>query len=245
MTVKILSTYLGTCLVLFFLLSNHAKAQYSLVGLDLDDDPKNWYDKAAGINGSTLYEGTFYDLKNKSNIGHQFYEESYWTQGQITFRNQVYADVYMLYDLVEDILVIRNPNLIYGGTEFLKINQEHITSFNFHKSKFKRYDETSPPAGTGFYEVIHDNKLGMVVKRKKVETLKSLQFDYHSEDRYYLVYKEDYILFKSKRNFFQVLPTSKKDIKSYIKKNRLRIKRGNKSDLRQLLQFINKSIVEV
>ncbi len=217
-------------------------SQYKLEGFDLSQgDHASWYDKQMKDANSALYEGTFFPLTVYSKNSHPLFEEMYWAVGEITYRGQTYLNVHAVYDISADIIVLRNPNLPADGREFLKINQAQVSEFKIHDKTFVRLDSTDqPPEGVGFYQLLFDgDKVQLICKRRKQKDVRALQTLYDERNRYYLVADDNYLPCRNRKSLIALLPGSKKQIKDYLKRNRIRIKPGRDNVMSEAVAFVD------
>ena len=220
-----------------FSVGTEVSGQYTLDGFSLDGSVADWYDSKIGSSSSSLYEGTFYGRPRIAQVGHALFRELSWAAGTITFNGQYYDSVQIVYDILEDLVIIRNPNLSGLDQSYLKINQNLISSFSLHGVFFKKLKgATTPASGDGFYEMTYEGAtLSLVVKRRKVEKFDGVQIELASMDEYYLFYQGSYIDYKGKKTLLQVFPNFKKPIRIFLRNNQLRIKPG---DDRQIISAI-------
>ena len=226
-------------LLIVSLISLDLTAQYDVSGLSLQGGLEEWYDSLLGVNNTSLYEGVLYELPRRSARSHQFYKNMFWATGQITFDGQRYQNVYLVYDILSDVLVVRNPHLVEFGVESLKINQYKIDQFEIYEQHFRRFrSPIVPPEGEGFYQVLfEEGPIRLVAKRRKEEKIVGTTIDFKQRDRYYFFFNDDYSPIKGKKSFYDLFPELKTRLRDYIKNHHLSIRSGNDRDLVKLTAY--------
>ena len=122
----------------------NGKSQNAFGNLDIGSaEIKNWYDSLSGIENTSLILGTYEDVKIGSLTTHPFYNTYSWKRGALEYRNQVFDNVFMMYNIELDNLVIRHPNFSYANQPIKPI-QKQITWFQFEGSFFRLYDFQQP-----------------------------------------------------------------------------------------------------
>jgi hypothetical protein len=228
------------CLVFSF--SGHA--QYAINDLDLDGDVIKWYDESSNMTEIQIFEGSIYTISRLSRVTHQFFIDYRWSPGTIVFDGQTFDYIFMLYDVRDDLLLIKNVSSTGGAG--IRINQEKIESFSFRDVTFKNLKSNPPPSGEGIYQVIYEGKqVNLYAKRIKSYKVKAefgevghIHF-YHS-DKYYISYKDEYVSFKGKKAFLTTFKEFKPELKKFIKLNRLKIAHGNDDDIKKLITYCDK-----
>ncbi|WP_299627954.1 hypothetical protein [uncultured Tenacibaculum sp.] len=177
-----------------------------------------------------------YIKKTKNN--HNFFDSSTFKKGSIIYRNEVFYDVLLKYEIVDDYVIIKLSNLkqnlsIIPGKRFVESFQIDTISFINTKQH-------------GFLEVINSNK-HFSIFRKHTKVRKDNndnRFIHHTfkkkKDLYYILLKEQaYIPVKSKRDFIKIYPTQKKVISKFYKTNKNLLKQNFKEFLIKLMITIH------
>ena len=86
------------------------QCQYALGNLDLYGDIAERYDKTNSIKNFELFESSQIKPPNLSLISHQFFGDKYWSTESMVFDGQTFHNIQMLYDIYEDLLILRNIN---------------------------------------------------------------------------------------------------------------------------------------
>lgn len=114
------------------------------------------------INGAGYYP----HQKNASN--HPFFREEGWLDGTVTIRGHIYRDLLMRYDIFLD-----QPLLLYieGGARTISMSRKYIDGFTLGNDRFihlgREQDPGSESFDEGFYQVVYDSELTLLVQWKK------------------------------------------------------------------------------
>ncbi len=180
-------------------LYNHSKeGQYSLIS-------------------GTEYIGFSPDIK-----GHPYLESSEWRTGSIYYDGELYNNVTMLYDLVNDELIVPHFNNFYR----VVLVKEKVSQFSFSDRFFKKItsDKQKPIIGTGYYEFLYQNEdMQLIAKRiKTIRTIQSsverkIEKEFDTQNRYYLIKNDIYYSVKNQRDLISILEDKRKEIQAYIR----------------------------
>ncbi|WP_439488085.1 hypothetical protein [Algoriphagus sp.] len=113
-----------------------------------------------------LITGAHYEDPPNSYVGHPYLLGRDFQDGILTINNVSYTDVPLLYNMHEDELVTFHP--IYQ--EKIWIKPEKVEAFQFVEGElFQRFseNETYPHHKNGFYEVVSDGEIKVLVKHYK------------------------------------------------------------------------------
>ena len=154
------------CLLLLLLNYIIASAQNSFDSSFAD--AASVYTNTIGTN-MHLFNGSEYVDYDRRITGNPFFGSLYFTNGSIVYDDISYSDVKMIYDILNDDVVIKN----YTGLALLLV-KEKISAFNFAGHYFTKIiaDSTTSGIKTGFYDVLYDGSTKLLAKRKKELTEK-------------------------------------------------------------------------
>ena len=79
------------------------------------------HDQLLGQQNINLLEGVNFEDEYRSNANeHRYFKELQYQLGEVTYNNQSYQDVFLRYDLIEDVLLVNTKdNLSYFDYEEL------------------------------------------------------------------------------------------------------------------------------
>ena len=118
-------------------------------------------------NGSEYTYNAYYPFT--INEGHPFFQSNNFDTGAVFYNNILYEKVLLLFDIIKDELLIRDPSRIY----IIKLNTERIGWFNLRGHTFVRLlQDNTNNAGVnqGFYDLLYNGNTSLF--RKVSKTLK-------------------------------------------------------------------------
>ena len=172
-----------------------------------------------------VYEGNQYVGHDPRIKVHPYYVVDSLQTGTVTYNGFQYRAVKLLYDIVWDELVVQPPD---GGYR-LRLHTDKIAAFSLGPHQFARFvGDSVAGIRTGFYEIIYNGRVKALAKR-----LKTVQEDISGG-----IYKADYLLkdrfviqkdgvfheVKTKRSVLNLFPDQAKELRKYLRKNRLKFK---------------------
>lgn len=181
----------------------------------------NWFDAIVGVENTGLYNGTEYQKQYRTKEGNdEFYKTSDFVEGSIVYDQQHYYNVYMLYDVYKDEIIVRLST--QSSLDIIQLIKEKIESFSINNKLFVRVSNNE---NQGFHEVLFkSNYLTLYKKHIKQRVQRSDEdFAYYvfkDKKNYIIKYNHNYYTIKSKSDFFKIFPEQKKDINSFYKTNK-------------------------
>jgi hypothetical protein len=222
-----------TFLLILFSFNNYAQSQF---------------EGASARNGieSLLYAttrgsgtlGTFFNNGPSSIEGNAYLFKS-WSN---TLRIKINEKQYLLYNINLNIKTnnleskVRDSLFVFDGlnTDYLYINNRKFKRFYFAKNKRKT-----------LFEVIYDCGDFMLLKDYKLEVrkgdidplmIKKTRYSYNTVETYYTKDDKGFVRLKlKKKSILGLLKNKKLEMKTFIKKNKLSVKRDE--DLKKILKF--------
>ena len=197
--------------------------------LDLSKQLNQWYDSLAGQENPILLQGKMADMERKILGSHPYLGKLEWLLGDVTFRNNKFQSVPLLFNLEKDaLLVLRSGQNYYEMT--IELKSDLVSEFKIQDSKFIKM--AIPESGkAGFYEVLFEgDKLKFYARRDK-QLIKNgfTGFEYVQSDQYFLLYKDEYYVIRNKGSLARLFKKDRKLIKSFA--NRTNIgKLNNETD---------------
>lgn len=188
-----------------------------------------------------LYNGTvwinlFYRVR-----GEQFLFSKDLLPGSVTISGKTFKNIRLRYDIYNDEISTPTNNGF-----ILQLNKEKVDSFTLdfqNKTfKFRNIQKDSITGFKGFVHVLNSGNTALFVKYKKeiqrlaVENKYDLFYQTH---RIYLVKDNVVYLITSKRELLKYLADYKLEIRSFIKKNRLRFTKKDPESFVPVIQFYN------
>jgi len=193
-----------------------------------------------------LYNGReYYDYSATIKDGDPFFLSTKFNTGSVVYDGILYENVPILYDLVTSDVIITDSNYFYR----IKLNGERVSRFSVLQHTFIRLDEDSNAViKPGFYDLLFDGETRLYKKH-----IKRVQESVTNEGvRKYIVESIDYYISKrnvyyqvnSKNDLLAVLKDRKKELNTFVKKNKLDTRRKKDESFTTLVAYydqLNKS----
>ncbi len=199
------------------------------------------YDTYFGKNLS-IYTGPQYAFNYAQVGGNQYFIDDYWEQGRVVYEGQVYDSVFMKYDVFNDLIVVEHFGE-KGLVMSIQLFSPKINSFTLHDHYFERLAADS--AGVireGFYDILFGGKqISAMVKRQKeivrTTSTSTLADDFVGKDRHFLYKGGLYYPVKKRGSVIKVLHDHKKEVKNFVRTNKLFFMADRDRDLRIVAQY--------
>jgi hypothetical protein len=234
------STRLSLFLILI-LAGVHAQSQSDSSQLSAALSKANYlYKRFVGVQ-SGLYNGTEYaDYTFRFKEGHPWFFIDKPMTGTVVYDGVRYDSVLLHYNEIADCLVFQDDS-----HRFQLIN-ERVNAFELAGYYFVRLNRTEAPGSipvTGFYGVLYNGKLQLLVKETKSirEELKSgddgvVRYA-DSKLTYYIKKDNRYFPVNGKKSVYNILADKKKELQQYARSNHLNYKRNRDQMLQQLCAY--------
>jgi len=204
--------------------------------------PAARYKKAIGKN-ALLFNGLEYVDQYAGVRGHQFYNSPDWEEGIVEYQGQVYTGVDMKYDIVDDILIIGHFDEA-GFFSEIELIRDKVKRFHLMGADFFRVIEGSEWAGAlkvGFYRDVYRGKSHVLARYEKdVEARVSSNDRYNEFDlrtRHFIITDGAVFTVGRKKSLLKALPAHSKEVKSFMKKNKYRLKENKEAELATILKY--------
>lgn len=167
-----------------------------------------------------LYNGSEYVVVRSIDGEHPYFLSGSPEIGSVFYRGEEFPGTPLLLDLEKEKLIISNPG--YGAE--MELVSEWVESFTIGSHQFikVRGQETLED---GFYEELYAGESQVLVKRTKSLSEKlyatNVVRKYDVSNIYFIRYKGSYQRFKTKPELLSILTDKKKELKSFIRKNKL------------------------
>lgn len=180
------------------------------------------YDRAMEGN-LHVYNGSEYIPYRSLQDEHPFFLTDEWTNGTILYDGEWFTELPMLFDVEKELVVI---SYYYKGIK-MQLNSDRVSEFTLNGHRFINLKQTNDSIAVrkGFYNVLYDGKTKVFVKRikKYFEKINETQLtqEFKESSQYYLFKHGKYSKVGTKRSILNLLSERKKELKIYIRKNRL------------------------
>ncbi|MFY7669628.1 hypothetical protein ACOSP6_00935 [Tenacibaculum sp. MEBiC06402] len=181
------------------------------------------FDKIVGQNNTQLSYGIIYKEKYRKKFrdNHNFFTEDSFKKGSIFYRGELFTDVQLKYELVDDFLVVKLNN---QDQQISVVPEKTLVKYFTINTKKFIYSKSY-----GFLEELLVREDFSVLKKhlKTVKENRDADYRYHTfkkKNKNVLLYKNTFYDIDSKRDFYTIFPKSKKQIASFYKSNTFLLK---------------------
>jgi len=174
---------------------------------------------------------------------HPYYNSNEWVNGTIVFKSKTYEAERLKFDIEKDELIY----LLYSNTDLksyhIALDYNFIAGFSILNTSFKFFDDLKNMFGLGmrkgYYEVVYDGELKFLVSRIKSQSISdnSSQIVYNETIRMYLLKKGKALQVRSKTGLLHLIKDKKKEVKTFIKSNNLKLNRFDYSSANKILSY--------
>jgi hypothetical protein len=202
---------------------------------------KEYFDLSYGPDYN-LINGIEYLYLYSNVTGHPFFGENRFYTGRLVIDDQEFQDVDIKYDIYNQNIILRYL-LVSGGLNQIILNNEFIQEFNIDGRFFRKY--FFPETGTRFFQVVASGKINCLYYwEKNLDQSSSSAWNPYSfalqKKQAYIVINNKIYPFKNRRSFVRLFPAQyQKEIKQFIRKNRIWLKRASDNGMRRLIEFCN------
>ncbi|WP_018477200.1 hypothetical protein [Pontibacter roseus] len=183
------------------------------------------YHEAIGSQASLFKGAEYLDYKYQTE-GHPFFLMNHWGEGCIEFDGMEYAGVAMLYDVVDEAVVVALQNVSEGIFSKIRVDLDRVQRFTFKGHTFVRLEQDSAAAGmaTGFYDMLYTGDSKVVAKRHKATKKEVALLVYSVDDSYFIRKDNQYHAVKSKASVLKLFKEHKKELSKYLRDNGINFK---------------------
>ena len=189
-----------------------------------------------------LISGEKYHFPYRAALGSPFLNPSGTDDASVQVNGVVYENQDVKYDIYNQLIVLEFNDMT-GASRSIILRDEILDLFILDDRLFKKYPQESSVEKFG--QVIYEGEISCFYFWKKRYSVDSKvgQNQYSFSDpirQSYLIRNAQVIPYKGKRSFLKDFPASERvQIKAFMKKNRIRIRKESDTDMRLLLESIN------
>ena len=192
-----------------------------------------------------LNNGVEYRLYQLNDLdkGHPYFLTPDWGFGMIQYDGQEYLSVAMMYNVVEDVVIIDHA---YSHFK-IKLISDKVESFVLDGHTFVRLTDTGGKGKytvrTGFYERLVDGPVKLYAKREKgvyedVKGNKAIKI-FLAKDQFFLFKDGKYFPVKNKSTATEALSDRKMELKKYIAGSKISFRKNFESATAAMVKFYN------
>ncbi len=195
----------------------------------------------ANVFDPDIYNGRIYNFGASRIDGHQFFESEEFSWEKVSIDKVTYDSLEMNYDIYNQEVLIKYESRFFKKTFSVPI--ELLREFTIRGHEFIVLNDEE--RNITIYELISDMDVVLLRKWSKdlqVSTDDDIyDYKFSNYEKLLYFYKSTRIeRINGKRDFIEFFPVSgKKDIRRFIRKNRIRIRSASNTELKSLLHFCN------
>jgi hypothetical protein len=189
-----------------------------------------------------LYNGNEYLFSGHNTKGFPYFKSADILNGSVYYDNNLYDNVSMYYDLVNDELIIND----YTQNFPIKLITDKIKYFIIDGNKFinSNNDDSFPIASTkGFYEELYRNKTIAFAKKQKVVTVRTStegsDFSYKEFDYYFVYYNNNIYKVTNEKSLLNVFKKRKTELRKFINTRKINFKKNFEEALVSTTQYFD------
>lgn len=197
------------------------------------------YEASAGndlqyINGS-MYTEAFPGCK-----GHPFFNSEGWYEGELVMQGKKYEGLTLRYDLYRDQLLYNH--IQSSGSYIVVLNKYRIDSFTMDGHHFCKLQSPGSGSEEGFYELLSEGKASYYVKwtKRLSESTPEYNGEFSLFTESYIQKKEEFSRINRRSGILKALEDHEKEIREYIRANRIVVRPGNEMKIKSIVDFYNK-----
>jgi hypothetical protein len=183
-----------------------------------------------------LFNGVEYVDYDLGFSGNPFFLDDYYAEGTIEYDHMIYHDIPLKYDVVEDKILVEYFNHA-GNRRGLILEYKKVNAFTYEGHQFVKVNAGNPAGSLkkGFYDILLDDEISIYASRKKQinKAVKNGQLSIKFEvlDQFFVELDDNTYRVSNKSALLQLFEDRKKELKQYIKANRLDLKRDFEASL--------------
>jgi hypothetical protein len=172
--------------------------------------------------------------------GNRFCGSNNWKEGSVLFNGRWYSGLEINYDVLEDELIFYDETP--GSEKYIQLNKDLIERFNYIDENTQRnfvLKELSSEKGKEIYEEIYRGAVSFYIKHKKSvkeEIGTKYMGKLYDSNTFYLDDGQQSYSFKKRKKVLEILGNSR-ELKTFIRKENLRINKNHQNDIVRLLEY--------
>ncbi len=195
-----------------------------------------------------LLNGRIYFPSNQIANGHPYFISPDWINGTVTLYGKTFAGVKLNYDIYKDNLVYLYESS--GGMKIrILLNKNQVATFTLGDHTFTVHDF---PAGNyitekQYFEVLFKGKVSLFNKKtKKFEAVATRDNPYgkyaDAKITRYVLKEDRFYKINNKSSLLKVFYDKEYEIKKYIRKNKIHVRRASDQEMTELFEYYNNII---
>jgi hypothetical protein len=190
---------------------------------------------------SGLINGSEYSQPRFNDTQFPFYLQVDWLPGEVTYNDERYRDVSLLYDLAGDNVIVENP---VNGQE-IQLVKARVSSFTINGDRFVhiRKHQLAGLPQEGFYQMLYSGKSGVLVRHFKIFEEKienrEITFYYRERKRIYARIGDAFVRVNRRGDLLKLVGDKKDEVRSYIRKNKIKVSSKNPGSFSDVVEYFD------
>ena len=192
---------------------------------------------------SDILNGREYKFYFSPKISSPLLPENPIPTASITIQNRRYDSIILLYDTYKDLVIYYDQrNYICP----IVINRYIIDEFSLHlpsdhlRFKYLEFPESMLDGPeSGFYEITGNGKCQLYIKHQSKIILQNGRDTYKYGTERYIAKDGKYFLVKGKKGLLNIFADRSAEVKGYLKRSKIRVRRADKEQLRSIIDYYN------
>lgn len=188
-----------------------------------------------------IYDGYEFTGGYRRSAGHPFFKFDQPQRGTILYEGTEYFNVLLAYDLTRDEVITVNP----VSNQNIKLITSKIGRFQIGDHSFISVGDLSGLPGfpgEGFYELIYDNEVSVLAKRKKWlrESARAEESSRFLQSATYFIKKDNaFHEISNKRSLLWLFVDNKEEAAKFMQKEKLDFKKDAEQTIIRVMEFYN------
>lgn len=168
----------------------------------------------------------------------------------VEFDGRVYKNVKLQYDMFLDYVIYTDSTKLLNF-EFPRIAlykdllpyfsfRYNNENYHFRLLKFPEAMKGNP--GDGYYEIVYEGPSIFIIRHRATEYFKDAVTEYKYSTLKYILMDGTFRRFTNMKEFLALFGPKEEDIRTFIKTNRIRIRKANKEEIASILKYYDTSI---
>jgi hypothetical protein len=195
-----------------------------------------------------LVNGRIYSQPYTKARGHPFMKSPEWMTGSVFVNGKNFSGVKLNYDIYQDCLVYLNESP-EGNNMALLLNKNQVRRFTVEEHSFITLNPSWKNSENQYFEILFEGKVSLFNKwTKTFESINSQEFPAgkfsDAKITRYLMKQNEFYKLSNRFDLFKLCADRKSEIKKYLRKHRISIRKGKDRQLAGLIEYYNSMIIE-
>ncbi len=191
-----------------------------------------------------ILNGTKWTFR-KQYKGNPFIAEDYWPYASLIYRGKRYSGFQINYDLYEDDLILLFTDK--ESKKYIVLAKDYLESFSYtdtlsHQEHFYEYFEMPGTSGKELYEKVYDGRTSFILRPGctiSEDPSGSFAGVYTRSFEYFIRVEGNYERFQSKKSLLGLLNRHARELKKFIRGNRLKINSLHPENIVRVLKYFD------